>query len=335
MVSEASDVFQPLPPSTKIMSEPPVLKTRDSSSVTLEWQVVEGASGYKVRYREESSTSWVDISTLITANVMRKKGLTAGIKYYFSVKPVMNNTSSSGDTVDAATGTTTAETDGPDPDTDAHGSSSAWEYCLSSQSVTPIEMTAASLHPSRCGYATVQGRTDWLEAHGIVDRQRQMQISTSLDADKNLANPVYYWQLYSLMGTQRIAAIVRSFYERVYEDTHEPWFRDAFARISGVDHHINTQTAFWVDSFGGGQQYHGGDGRLNFHHHNNANSVMTADGAKRWMYHMRLALKEHEHELNILDRRIMPCIVDFLRTKMMKYARDHSWRFDHSDFSGL
>jgi hypothetical protein len=70
----------------------------------------------------------------------------------------------------------------------------------------------------------------------------------------------------------------------------EPWFRDAFTNIAGVEYHIAKQAAYWIDAFGGGRQYHGGDGRVNFHHHHNASSVMNAAGARRWMHHMSHAL---------------------------------------------
>lgn len=44
----------------------------------------------------------------------------------------------------------------------------------------------------------------------------------------------------------------------MYADDDAPWFKEAFTQISGVEHHINTQAAFWIDAFGGGRQYHGG-----------------------------------------------------------------------------
>ncbi|CAM9607584.1 unnamed protein product, partial [Ectocarpus fasciculatus] len=190
-------------------------------------------------------------------------------------------------------------------------------------------------HPTACGYTTVQGRSDWLTAHGITKKDDVNRISQSLIADSNLSTPVYYWQLFSILGVDRIKALITTFYNRVYADTKEHWFRSSFERISGVEHHISTQTAFWVDAFGGGQYYRGGDGRLNFHHHTNAASVMNERGAKRWMYHMRLALKEHAKEFETLDSRLLPCIVDFLKTKMYKYSHLHSWKFDPADFEGI
>lgn len=63
---------------------------------------------------------------------------------------------------------------------------------------------------------------------------------------------------------------------------------------SDVDHHIETQTAFWIDSFGGGRAYHGGDYRLNFHHEHNAGQVMNAEGLFKHTY-IRFVYPSHSH----------------------------------------
>lgn len=194
--------------------------------------------------------------------------------------------------------------------------------------------TQAKVYRSSCGYATMQGREDWLKSHGY-DRIKANTISESLVADPDPQAPLYYWQIYSLTGPEPIISLVQSFYGRVYEDRGNMWFRNAFTRISGMDHHIATQAAFWVDSMGGGRKYHGGNNRLNFHHFNNADDVMTAEGATLWMSYMRIALQEHEDIFNSIDTRIFPCLVDFLHTKMKQYASDHGWKFRESDFDGI
>jgi len=186
-----------------------------------------------------------------------------------------------------------------------------------------------TMHSTGCGYATMQGRQDWLACHGIKGDAAE-SISSSLVADPNPSKPLYYWQLHSLLGSERIVAIVDRFYKRVYADNDAPWFRDAFTRLGSLQHHVHTQAAFWVDAFGGGKAYHGGDFRLNFHHTHNAAHVMNAEGAKRWMHHMGKVLVETD--FRDVDPRIKPCIVDFLRTKMMKYAKQHSWDFTEEDF---
>jgi truncated hemoglobin YjbI len=101
---------------------------------------------------------------------------------------------------------------------------------------------------------------------------------------------------------------VHTFYSFVFADTHT-WFRDSFARIGDLEHHVATQSAFWEDVMGGGRRYHGGEYRLQFHHANNAAAVMNAEGAARWMLHMRQALQVHAAELARCDVRVVPCIL--------------------------
>jgi len=161
---------------------------------------------------------------------------------------------------------------------------------------------------------------------------------TSSDIDGALEakpeGPIYFWQLYSLMGSKSIERIIRAFYVRVYADDDEPWFRHAFTRISDMEYHVQAQKLFWVDAFGGGRRYHGGDGRLGFHHGHNAKHVMNARGARRWMHHMTLALNE-DMDWSREDPRVKPCIIDFLETRMRKYAATHHWQYDARDFERL
>jgi len=187
-------------------------------------------------------------------------------------------------------------------------------------------------YPS-CGYATREARLEWFQAHGVPYNDLGAKIaSEELTANRDTTKPLYYWQLYSLLGPDRIEAVVKRFYERVYEDDDNPFFKQAFTRIGSLDHHVDTQASFWQDAFGGGQVYHGSNSRLKFHHENNAEHVMNAKGAERWMFHMSLALKEFEPVFKALDPRIPACIIDFLETKMKKYAEQFGWKFRSSDF---
>jgi truncated hemoglobin YjbI len=198
------------------------------------------------------------------------------------------------------------------------------------------------------GYATADGRREfaryWLSQNDSshdnnnIDNHNNHGTTTvslpdSLSANLDITQPLYFWQLYSILGHPPIIDIVTDFYRRVYADHENEWFRGVFARISGPNHHIATQAAYWIDSFGGGKVYHGGNYRLNFHHTYNAGEIMTARGATRWMYHMTNALNGYELETKFPhDPRIKPCIVSFLKTKMMKYAREHDWTFQDADF---
>jgi len=144
---------------------------------------------------------------------------------------------------------------------------------------TPISSRPKQKEPKLfrygCGYATQTGRDDYLKDKGIT-KEKAQHISDKFVADTNVTTTLYYWQLNSLLGPQRIRALITSFYKQVYMDEENPWFRDIFKRISGIEHHIATQTAFWVDAMGGGAAYHGGDFRLEYHHESNAHSIMNA-----------------------------------------------------------
>jgi truncated hemoglobin YjbI len=158
-------------------------------------------------------------------------------------------------------------------------------------------------------------------------------IDESLNADLDTSKPLYFWQIYSLWGQDPFLDIITDFYDSVYNvsERKDLEFRKVFELAASKHHHINAQAAYWIDSMGGGRFYHGGTHRLTFHHHHNAKKVMNADGAKRWMSHMKLAIKHNHHHFQ-QDPRILTCLIDFLETQMMFYADTHEWEFDASDF---
>lgn len=213
-------------------------------------------------------------------------------------------------------------------------------------------LTAANRRPTmtsngcpfkaRKGY--VDARSDYLfHFHKVVEDDDDYEDNNdnplptqSLEASTNLKDPLYFWQLYSLIGVDPIRHLVTDFYERVFADIGNAWFRDVFVHVAPLEHHIHTQVAYWVDAFGGGRRYHGGNYRLNFHHYHNAKEIMNAKGAQRWMHHMRAALlAAKEQAVFQKDPRILPCIVEFLEAKMRTYAMDHRWKFDEADFEPL
>ncbi|KJS09003.1 MAG: hypothetical protein VR78_17040 [Hoeflea sp. BRH_c9] len=177
--------------------------------------------------------------------------------------------------------------------------------------------------PTRHGYMSEKIQQDYIRA-AIAQKvlpheaHRIAQI-ISLDASNDPARPIQFWQLYSVLGPQRIVAIVRDFYSRVFAD--EDWFASAFARIGGVEHHVNTQASMWVDVMGGGPAYHGGDFRLNFHHTHNAMEVMTDKGAARWTELMLKTLDSCARHMTD-DPRVRPAINTFLTHFMGKYASE-------------
>jgi thiol-disulfide isomerase/thioredoxin len=86
----ASEEFFVLDSATRTM-EAPTLSAKDDVSVTIQWKEVEGAGGYLLRYRTDQCGAngdwWTTIGSTIKGNLVRKKGLSAGVNYYFSIIP--------------------------------------------------------------------------------------------------------------------------------------------------------------------------------------------------------------------------------------------------------
>jgi truncated hemoglobin YjbI len=177
--------------------------------------------------------------------------------------------------------------------------------------------------PVRHGYMTESTQRSYI-TYAIerdllpADAHRIAQI-VSLEASGDTSKPIQFWQLFSVLGPERIVAIVRDFYARVFAD--EDWFTSVFARVGGLEHHVMTQASMWVDVMGGGPAYHGADFRLNFHHTHNAHQLMTERGAERWtrlMVDTLDATAEHMTD----DPRVRPAINTFLHYFMGKYAQE-------------
>lgn len=150
------------------------------------------------------------------------------------------------------------------------------------------------------------------------DAHRMAQI-ISLDASNDVSKPIQFWQLFSVLGQDRVVEMVRNFYERVFAD--EEWFRSPFERVGGVDHHVATQASMWLDVMGGGPYYHGAEFRLNFHHTHNAMQLMNEEGAKQWVSLM-VATLDNSEDLMTDDARVRPSINTFLSHFFGKYAED-------------
>jgi Bacterial-like globin len=127
--------------------------------------------------------------------------------------------------------------------------------------------------PSR-GFTTDETRREYLETKGIED----CSTALTLEADTDRSKPLYYWQLYSLLGTRPIYDICATFYDRVFDDESAIWFKDVFDAAGSKQYHINAQAAYWVDAFGGGRRYPGGNRRLTLHHMYNAAPIMNGEG---------------------------------------------------------
>jgi truncated hemoglobin YjbI len=196
---------------------------------------------------------------------------------------------------------------------------------------------------AKLGFSTKETRQEYLD---LIAEKKKMdddqagpseETIESLTADLDTTKPLYYWQLYSILGKDPIIDCVTTFYSLIWADDDTDagaGFKAAFANVCEIDMHVKAQSAYWIDSFGGGRVYWGGHSRLGFHHYSRyAEPVMNAAGATRWMKHMRHALSSYDFATNgYTDPRVIPCLVDFLHAKMRTYALDFGWELDESDF---
>ena len=181
-------------------------------------------------------------------------------------------------------------------------------------------------YPTRHGYMSEKIQRDYITSAIAQkslpsDAHRVAQI-VSLTASNDVTKPIQFWQLYSVLGQDRIVNIVGNFYERVFAD--EEWFTSVFASVGGIDHHINTQASMWIDVMGGGPYYHGAEFRLNFHHTHNAIQLMNDKGAQRWSQLMLDTLDDSAQQMTD-DPRIRPSINTFLAHFVAKYSQDFAF----------
>ncbi len=182
--------------------------------------------------------------------------------------------------------------------------------------------------PTNQGYMTAVIQRKYIEfaiAQQLLPKEAyRMADIITLEAPANMSKPIQIWQLYSVLGQQRIMAIVERFYRKVFNDEH--WFKSVFERVGPLEHHVKTQSQMWVDVMGGGLAYHGGEFRLNFHHTHNAMQLMNERGAARWVELMVQTLDESQVEFSV-DSRARRSVNTFLSYFMDKYAED--FKFDN------
>lgn len=181
-------------------------------------------------------------------------------------------------------------------------------------------------YPTGYGYLTESVRQKYISAaipDGILPQNaHRMAPIISLEAPNDVTKPIQFWQLYSVLGQDRIVAIVRNFYERVFKD--EDWFTSVFARVGGVEHHVAVQAGMWLDAMGAGPAYHGGEFRLSFHHTHNAFQLMNDRGAERWIKLMVNTLDASSMHMT-LDKRVRPSLNTFLAYFVSRYAEEFNF----------
>tara|TARA_B100001175_G_C19474320_1_gene623431 strand:- start:708 stop:1379 length:672 start_codon:yes stop_codon:yes gene_type:complete len=148
---------------------------------------------------------------------------------------------------------------------------------------------------------------------------------TGLYASKDLSKTLYFWQIYSIIGPEPIRKLITIFYTSIFESTTDLWFKEEFEDLGPLKHHIDRQSEFWLDIMGGGPLYKANMKKLHLKH-KLVENIMTEKGAKLWMHHMINSINTIKEELSV-DRRIIPCLIDFLNFFMIKYAHEFDFNF--------
>jgi thiol-disulfide isomerase/thioredoxin len=87
--SQPSEPFYTLEESFRLMKAPTLLSA-ESSAITVEWQEVPEATGYRIRFRKDDELTWHVVDAEIKGNKAKKKSLSPG-NYYFAVHPVTDS----------------------------------------------------------------------------------------------------------------------------------------------------------------------------------------------------------------------------------------------------
>src|SRR5690606_38951522 len=85
--SHASDALSPLSEEVHQMDAPALLAA-DRESITIQWKPVDGATGYRLRFRSLAEVAWTEVPATIANTSARKKNLSQGQGYVFSVIPL-------------------------------------------------------------------------------------------------------------------------------------------------------------------------------------------------------------------------------------------------------
>lgn len=165
----------------------------------------------------------------------------------------------------------------------------------------------------------------YIKKNNVLPNLFENKEITGLYASMDLNKPLYFWQIYSITGSEPIRKLITVFYTSIFNSTTDLWFKEEFEDLGPLEHHINRQTEFWLDVMGGGPVYNGNLFKLN-KKHKLVKNIMTEKGANKWMHYMIHAIDVVKEDLCV-DRRIIPCLIDFLNFFMLKYAHEFDFNF--------
>ena len=205
--------------------------------------------------------------------------------------------------------------------------------------VSPAEEGASCPFSSSNGHLTQLMRRLFLEREISLDRLPPEALEdpsvTTIQASKQeQGGRLYFWQLYSILGDDVVNELTEHFYTGIFSD-EDDWFRKGFGRPNVKYHAVFLSMAF-LDCFGGGKMYKGGEERLDDIHertagHSAPHFLFTELGAKKWAGHMVVALDKVQPQLDKIDIRARATINEFLSFMMSRYAQQYD--FDTADVS--
>mmetsp|Transcript_19932 Transcript_19932/g.38238 ORF Transcript_19932/g.38238 Transcript_19932/m.38238 type:complete len:213 (+) Transcript_19932:225-863(+) len=178
------------------------------------------------------------------------------------------------------------------------------------------------LREGKLGHITQSCIDAWVSHYG------DDPATTRLKADPKHTQPLFFWQLYSLLGEQFVEDIITNFYKRILVDTdpEHKEFTDAFSfEMLGYEFHVQNSVDFWLDAMGAGPRYEGSIKWRTHGFHKIHSNVMTQKGASIWMHHMQLAVAE----TNVgKDPRVKDAILNFIYVMMEMYKKDFRFNTD-------
>lgn len=172
------------------------------------------------------------------------------------------------------------------------------------------------------GYMTGILKNEFLELMVPESKHNTIEVQ-SMYYHHNDSDKLYFWQLYSLLGENKINIFITNFYKRIFDDDEDKHFVESFKELGNLKKHIYGQTNFWLDCMGGGKLYKGGEKKLKFHH-NLAKDIMNKKGADRWLLHMKNTLYDKNNYIDE-DPRVRPCIIEFVNFFMKKYSEQFNF----------
>lgn len=188
------------------------------------------------------------------------------------------------------------------------------------------------------GYLTEAIRVDYINMY-IKNKNFSAKAFTDMDIVSlyaHISKPIYFWQLYNILGEYHIKNIITIFYTNIFNDKNPInfWFTKFFKEKGNLEYHINNQTNLWLDIMGGGKLYtyilkYNKTLITNNNNYFNLNNFLVYNINKKyndkWILYMIETFKNIN--TNIFDNRIITCLIDFITFFIYKYNMPCDFNF--------